>query len=170
MPADATAFRIRPIQLADNPAVARVIRTVMPEFGASGPGFSINDPEVDTMFEAYSAARSAFFVVEGNNGIIGCAGVAPLAGGDTATCELRKMYCFAEARGLGIGRALVALCLRTAAELGFTYCYLETLGQMSAAQRLYERAGFMRLPGPLGSTGHFKCDSFYGMHLIAKAG
>ena len=37
------------------PAVARLIRAVMPEFGASGPGFAINDPEVDDMFTAYSA-------------------------------------------------------------------------------------------------------------------
>src|SRR5690606_34533329 len=32
---------VRPIRKADNAAVARVIRTVMPEFGACGAGFSI---------------------------------------------------------------------------------------------------------------------------------
>ncbi len=170
MPAESHHYRIRPIQPADNPAVASVIRTVMPEFGASGPGFSITDPEVDAMYETYTRPQSAFFVVEDTSGIVGCGGVAHLVDGGAHTCELRKMYFLPEARGRGAGRELLARCLRTAAALGFTYCYLETLGHMYAAQRLYERAGFTRLPGPMGATGHFKCDAFYGMELGAISG
>lgn len=30
--------RIRPIEITDNAAVAAIIRSVMPEFGADGPG------------------------------------------------------------------------------------------------------------------------------------
>ncbi|MEO5826937.1 MAG: GNAT family N-acetyltransferase [Gemmatimonadales bacterium] len=161
------SYHIRPITHADNPAVARVIRTVMPEFGASGPGFSINDPEVDAMHEAYDSPQSEFFVVTREDAVMGCGGVAPLADGDPGTCELRKMYFLPEVRGQGAGRELLALCLRRARVLGFTYCYLETLGTMHAAHRLYERAGFERLPGPIGSTGHFKCDAFYGIALTA---
>ena len=161
-------FYIRPITPADNPAVAAIIRTVMPEFGASGPGFSIADPEVDAMYESYSAPRSAFFVLVVDERIVGCGGVAPLAGGDADTCELRKMYFLPEARGIGAGREMLALCLRAAADVGFRYCYLETLSAMTAAQRLYERAGFTRLDGPMGATGHFKCNSFYGMELRAQ--
>ncbi|HVH43293.1 MAG TPA: MarR family transcriptional regulator [Labilithrix sp.] len=37
-------YAIRPIAARDRPAVARLIRTVMPEFGATGPGFAILDP------------------------------------------------------------------------------------------------------------------------------
>src|SRR5690348_7685305 len=36
-------FLIRPIEPRDDEAVARVIRAVMPEFGAAGPGFAIHD-------------------------------------------------------------------------------------------------------------------------------
>src|SRR6478736_2004892 len=54
-----SAFTIRPITPADDAAVAAIIRTVMPEFGASGDGFAINDPEVDWMHRAYSAPRGA---------------------------------------------------------------------------------------------------------------
>jgi putative acetyltransferase len=161
------AFQIRPMTAADNPAVAQIIRTVMPEFGASGPGFSIADPEVDAMYEAYTAPRSAFFVLVVDDKVAGCGGVAPLVGGDPDTCELRKMYFLPEARGIGAGREMLALCLRAATDLGFRYCYLETLSAMTAAQRLYERAGFVRLDGPMGATGHFKCNSFYGMQLPA---
>ncbi len=48
-------YKIRPIRPEDNPAVAQIIRQVMTEFGAVGCGFSIEDDEVDSMFEAYPA-------------------------------------------------------------------------------------------------------------------
>ena len=44
-------FTMRPIEPRDDAAMARIIRTVMPEFGADGPGFAIHDAEVDTMSE-----------------------------------------------------------------------------------------------------------------------
>lgn len=47
-----TDFLIRPIEARDNVAVASIIRTVMPEFGADGPGFAIHDAEVDAMYQA----------------------------------------------------------------------------------------------------------------------
>ena len=40
-------LKLRPIQPQDDAAVASIIRTVMPEFGADGPGFAIHDPEVN---------------------------------------------------------------------------------------------------------------------------
>src|SRR5665213_2737281 len=50
-------FHIRPIEPRDNVAMAAIIRSVMPEFGADGPGFAIHDAEVDTMYEAYAQPR-----------------------------------------------------------------------------------------------------------------
>ncbi|MEO6066100.1 MAG: GNAT family N-acetyltransferase, partial [Lysobacterales bacterium] len=47
-----TALLIRPIDSRDDLAIAGIIRTVMPEFGAVGEGFAINDPEVDFMHRA----------------------------------------------------------------------------------------------------------------------
>ena len=44
-----TNFLIRPIEPRDDVAVASIIRTVMTEFGADGPGFAIHDHEVDHM-------------------------------------------------------------------------------------------------------------------------
>lgn len=152
---------LRPITDADNPAVARLIRTVMPEFGASGPGFAINDPEVDAMASAYRAERCAYFVVDLAGSVLGGGGVAPLKGATPAVCELRKMYFFPELRGRGVGEQLLRLCLETARQLGYRRMYLETLTSMSAAQGLYRKLGFEPLPGPLGSTGHFSCDRYF---------
>ena len=162
LPADTV---IRPIQASDDAAMAAIIRAVMPEFGATGSGFAISDPEVDWMSRAYAEPRHAYFVVEHDGRVIGGAGVAPLAGGDGGICELRKMYFLPEARGIGAGAAMMGKCLDAARSLGFRQCYLETLTGMDAAMRLYERSGFRRIDGPMGATGHGGCNTFYLLDL-----
>lgn len=156
------SYIIRPIEAKDDPSVAAIIRAVMPEFGADGPGFAIHDPEVDFMSQSYNAPRSAYFVVEVAGVVVGGGGVAGLAGDASgAICELRKMYFLPEARGLGAGRALIEQCLAAAKAFGFRQCYLETLEGMRAAQKLYRANGFIEIAGPLGNTGHFSCDRFF---------
>ena len=151
----------RPIEARDDAAMAAIIRGVMPEFGACGSGFAINDPEVDWMHRAYSAPRSAYFVVEVDGEVVGGGGVGPLEGGDADTCELRKMYFLPRARGLGAGAKVMELSLGKAREFAFRRCYLETLTGMDAAMRLYERSGFRRIDAPMGATGHGGCDIWY---------
>lgn len=160
-----TAWTLRPIRPADDAAIAAIIRRVMPEYGAVGDGFAINDPEVDWMSRAYAAPRCAYFVVERDGEILGGGGVAPLEGGDPAVCELRKMYFLPALRGLGAGRGLIQHCLDSARHFGFRRCYLETLCGMTEARRLYERTGFQLIDGPLGATGHGGCNTFYLMEL-----
>ena len=82
---------IRPIAKTDEAAIAEVIRTVMPEFGASGPGFAIHDPEVSCMFHSYNNSISAYFVLTENGRVIGGGGIAALSGADKDTCELRQI-------------------------------------------------------------------------------
>jgi putative acetyltransferase len=162
---ESSSYVIRAIEPRDDAQVAAIIRTVMPEFGATGSGFAINDPEVDWMSRAYSAARSAYFVVEHEGQVVGGGGIAPLTGGDRDTCELRKMYFLHQGRGVGAGAAMMARCLDTARAFGFARCYLETLRGMDAAMRLYERTGFQRIDAPLGATGHGGCNAFYLLPL-----
>lgn len=145
--------------------MAQVIRTVMPEFGATGPGFAINDPEVDALSVAYGQPRAAYFVLNRAGTVLGGAGIAPLEGGDSETCELRKMYVLPEARGHGHGRRLLERCLVAARQFGYRRCYLETLAGMDAAMKLYSQTGFKALPAPLGATGHFACNRYYAIDL-----
>jgi putative acetyltransferase len=159
------AFHLRPIHADDDPAVARLIRTVMPEFGAVGAGFAIEDPEVDAMSIAYGDPRCAYWVVELDGAIAGAGGIAPLAGADRSVCELRKMYFLPQLRGLGAGSALIQRCLDQARKFGYQACYLETLTHMDAAQALYVRTGFRRIEGPRGATGHHGCNRFYWLDL-----
>lgn len=158
-------FKIRLITPADNAAVANIIRTVMTEFGAVGKGFSIEDPEVDAMAEAYEEPRSAYYVVTENDTVLGCGGIAPLRGGDENTCELKKMYFMPELRGKGAGSALMSLLEKEARDKNFSIIYLETLERMESANILYKKTGFSALPGPMGNTGHTSCGLFYAKYL-----
>jgi putative acetyltransferase len=156
---------IRKVRKEDDPQIANVIRTVMPEFGASGQGFAIHDKEVDNIYEAYSQPRTAYIVCELDGKILGGGGIAPLEGGDEDTCELKKMYFLPEGRGKGLGQEVLKACLHAAREKKFRYCYLETFNTMKGAMKLYEKNGFKKIPGPLGNTGHFACDIFYKVEL-----
>lgn len=155
--------QIRPIQPVDNATVAKIIRTVMPEFDCVGEGYSIEDPEVDKMYETFQAEGRTFYVVERNSDgqLFGCGGYAPLAGGEyPEICELQKMYFLGELRGLGLGRQLLERCLEEAKQDGYQKMYLETVSRMEAAGKLYQKMGFNIIDGQLGATGHGGCDTF----------
>lgn len=160
-----SALTLRPIAPGDDVAIAAIIRAVMPEFGAKGPGFAIDDPEVDFMSRAYSGPRAAYFVVEREGEVVGGGGVGPLAGAPDDVCELRKMYFLPEARRSGMGRALLARNIEAARSFGYRTMYLETLTGMDAARHLYEKLGFQRLTEPMGATGHHGCNRFYALSL-----
>lgn len=59
--------------------------------------------------------RSAYFVAIDDRRIVGGGGVAPLQGGPHDVCELKKLYLLPEARGRGIGQALLTRCLNAGA-------------------------------------------------------
>ncbi len=162
-PTGSAPWILRPIRPRDDEAVAAIIRTVMTEHGASGPGFAIHDAEVLAMSRNYRTSDARYYVVEQAGTVHGGAGFARLAGSapDAAVCELRKMYFLREARGIGAGAAMMAVCLDYAREAGYRQCYLETLTGMDAAAKLYERSGFTRIPKSMGATGHFGCNRFY---------
>jgi putative acetyltransferase len=157
---DKTDCRIRPIRQDDNPTVAAIIREVMTEFGAVGENYSIADPEVDAMHEAYPAPTAVFFVVERDGQVLGCGGMGPLQAGPADVCELRKMYFLPELRGAGMGTKLLDVILEAARQAGYQRCYLETLGNMTDARRLYLKHGFKPIDSPLGATGHSGCNTW----------
>jgi putative acetyltransferase len=112
------------------------------------------------MCEAYPAPEAAFYVVERDGRVLGCGGMGPLTGGPPGVCELRKMYFLPELRGAGLGSRLLLLILDAARAAGYDRCYLESLGSMREARRLYLRHGFEVIDAPLGNTGHSGCNSW----------
>ena len=79
-------------------------------------------------------------------------------------CELQKMYCLPEARGTGVAHELMKIALEYAKKY-YKICYLETLDNMIAAQKFYEKHGFTRIKEPLVKTEHFACDIRYKKNL-----
>ena len=146
---------IRPITQADDAAMAAIIRTVMPEFGAVGCGFAISDPEVDWMSRAYAEPRHAYCVVERDGAVLGGGGIAPLAGGDGSTCELRKMYFLPEARGIGAGAAMMARCTKPERRAQFIEVLFKNQDSWAKAQD--PKAALARI-GKLGGMSQAEFD------------
>lgn len=60
--------------------------------------------------------------------------------------EFRMLAVSPAARGAGIGAALLDLVVEHFRREGATQVVMSTLPRMAAAQRIYQRAGFVRLP------------------------
>jgi len=148
---------IRDLQKEDNPALAKVVKDTLAEFGANHSNTVYYDPTTDTLFEVFQTPRSKYFLAELNNKIVGGGGIYPTDGLPEDTCELVKMYLLPEARGLGLGRTLIEKCIEVAAENGFKKIYLETMPELKQALTVYEKFGFKYLKGPMGNSGHTGC-------------
>jgi len=59
---------------------------------------------------------------------------------------LRMVAVASDARGRGIGAALTSACIERCRERGWPQLCLLTVDRMKAAQRIYERLGFVRDP------------------------
>lgn len=150
---------MRPLTARDNPAIARVIRTVSAEYGLTADkGYTVADPNLDTLYEVYSQPGHAYWVVEHEGDVVGGGGIAPLQCSEPDICELQKMYFLAQARGQGFAKKLALQALTFAREQGFRRCYLETTASLTQAIALYERLGFEHIDEPLGCTGHVDCE------------
>ena len=149
---------IREIQPEDNQQIAAVIRAVLIELGVPKVGTAYADKALDMMFENYNKPTSAYYVVDFDGKIIGGSGVAQLDNYEGSICEFQKMYFLPEARGLGLGSEMIAICLDKAKKIGFEKCYLETMPYMQSAKALYKKNGFVSLDKPVGDTGHYSCN------------
>lgn len=149
---------IREIRQLDDIQIAKVIRSVLIEFGVPKVGTAYADEALDKMTETYNTDKASYFVIEDNGKIIGGAGIAQLENFDGNICELQKMYFLPEARGIGLGAKMMAVCLNQAKQFGFEKCYLETMPYMDDARKLYKKSGFKMLEKPMGNTGHYSCN------------
>lgn len=157
-------YTIREIQPRDNAAVERVIRVCLKEYGGDREGTAWYDPDLGRFSEIYSGEGCKYWVaLDESNAVAGGVGIGPLPGVE-GVCELQKMYCLPAARGTGAARRLIELCLDYARTV-YRVCYLETFGNMLAAQKFYGKHGFTRLDAPMGGTGHWSCDVWYAKAL-----
>jgi len=93
-----------------------------------------------------------------------------LAGGgvkrlDERVCEIKRMYVAPDARGRGLGRALLAALEDLARDLGYSVARLDTGAEQPRAQRMYERAGYEAVPDYNGNP----YASFWGEKQLGAA-
>jgi GNAT superfamily N-acetyltransferase len=82
---------------------------------------------------------------------------------DDEACEIKRMYVLPEARGRGLGRALLAALEDEARRLGYAIARLDTGPHQPHAQRMYEEAGYR----PIGNFNANPFASFWGEKALA---
>ena len=90
--------------------------------------------------------RGAFLIASRSGQPMGCGAVRRI---DARTAEIKRMYVSPEARGGGVGRALLRALEAEARTLGISRLVLETGVRQPEAIALYQRAGFSRI-APFG--------------------
>jgi putative acetyltransferase len=160
-----SSIDIRPIESKDNPALAKIVRQTLVEFGANHPGTVYYDESTDRLSTLFNVPGSVYFVAEKDNEILGGGGIYPTVGLGADTCELVKMYLLPTARGLGLGVALLNKCVAFARSNGYKNIYLETMPELTLAIKLYQKTGFKMLNSPLGQSGHFGCGIWMILNL-----
>jgi putative acetyltransferase len=118
------------------------VRALLLEYAASLPvplDFQDFDREVAELPGAYAPPRGALLLARG----LGCVALRSF---DDTTCELKRLYVRPQARGSGLGRALVDEVVAEARRLRYARMRLDTLPIMVAAQTLYEQLGFREIP------------------------
>lgn len=84
---------------------------------------------------------------------IGCVGLIALSDGGF---EVAKMTVSEQARGAGLGKALMQACIDRAKALGAPRLYLETNASLAPALGLYRAMGFVDLPAR--DTPYARCN------------
>lgn len=93
----------------------------------------------------YAPPRGELLLARDTQGLaVGCVGLRPLDA--EGCCEMKRLYVAPEARGHGLGRALVSAVISEATRIGYRDLMLDSLPKLAQATELYERMGFRPIP------------------------
>ena len=112
----------------------------------------------------YDPAEGAAWIAEAAGERVGCVFCVP--GEEEGTAKLRILLVLPQARGLGLGGALVDRCLEWAREAGYERMALWTNDVLSSARRIYQAAGFKLVDEePHHSFGHDLVGQYWARDL-----
>lgn len=98
--------------------------------------------ELKNLPGAYAPPSGVLLLARLQESVAGCIGVRRISDAD---CEMKRLFLREEGRGKGLGEALAKAAIAWAREAGYARMLLDTLPQMGAAHRLYERLGFTEI-------------------------
>jgi GNAT superfamily N-acetyltransferase len=137
-------FEIVPFEPKHAEGFAALVVDTLREFGFE------RDPELDRDLDDPAGAYVALWIASVGGEVAGSVALRDLGG---RTYELKRMYLHSAHRRRGIGKRLLATALDWAVANGAKVVRLDTTERMTAARRLYESAGFVRVPGEAPRQG-----------------
>ncbi|MFB9309996.1 ribosomal protein S18 acetylase RimI-like enzyme [Agromyces hippuratus] len=117
----------------------------------------VDETLIDEPSDDLQGETGAFIVARESERVLGCAGVRYI---EAEIGELTRVFITPEARGRGLGAALIGEIERIAEEHGVRRMRLDVRGDLVEAQRLYRRAGYREVPA--------FSDAPYADHWMAK--
>ena len=147
-------YLIRDWQASDRLSAAKVIETVLTEYGLPWQPEEADQDVIE--IEAFYWKRGGeFWVVESDGEIVGTAAYYPTAKKNSV--EIRKMYLLPHVRRQGLGKFLLAQLESAIRQKGFTTIFIETSSLLKEAIILYEKAGYQ----PISEVETKRCDKAY---------
>lgn len=132
------------INQAISPADLDAIRALFRAYAASLPvdlAYQGFEDELAALPGAYAPPKGALLLAKKADGTpLGCGAFRAMKGGNG--CEMKRVFIAPDARGLGVGIAMVEELMRLAREAGYVSIALDTLPSMHEAHRLYAKLGF----------------------------
>jgi len=104
-------------------------------------GFS---QELESLPGVYGPPGGELLLAKRGDHVLGCIALKPLEPPKVA--EIKRLFVRPQARGKGVGKALVQAAIMAAKQLGYGEIKLDTLPGMEGAIALYKAAGFTAIP------------------------
>jgi len=135
-------LEFRDCRVDEEPAAA-LVQAMRDEIAALYDGLDLDGPDMPKAGPGELAAPGGAFVVGFEDDVaVCCGGIKRLPDG---TCEIKKMFVAAAARGRGVALALLVELERQARDRGYAVARLDTGPRQTRAQRMYERAGYVAI-------------------------
>ena len=122
-------------------------------------GFQGFDAELERLPDMYGPPTGFLLLARDAGDYAGCVSVRHWS---EHSCEIKRLYVRATARGSGLGRALVLAAIGHAERIGYRRMLLDTLPEMHAARALYSALGFRPCEAyrlnPIAGTAYMALD------------
>lgn len=132
------------IELISAAALLRAYAKSLP-IDLAPQGFS---QELASLPGVYAPPGGELLLAKRGDHVLGCIALKPLD--PPRIAEIKRLFVRPQARGKGVGKALIQAAIATAKRAGYDEIKLDTLPEMEGAIALYKASGFVPIP-PYGS-------------------